>query len=302
MSGTVKRHILFLSLLLPAFVAPAQDDDYSWWNNRHGWDGYSSWTKYLTYSAACFGPNALPVPEIRDALIGSRASLEARADLHFSRGDDTQNLFMKFRYPFLDGRVAVEAYGVPIEHYVLDTVTRDERAARSRDPRGFVAGDIWFGTLIQLLRDHAGWPDLLLGLSFRAPSGGGLGDARYTDAPGYYFDLSAGKSFKAGAKLMLRPHAMLGFYVWQTNIDINPQNDAFLYGAGLSVYNDHFECNARWGGYLGYLNNGDAPMVVRANTIWKLQYTHLKLSFQQGLHDFGYTTVSVGAVFWLTKE
>ena len=136
MSGTVKRHILFLSLLLPAFIAPAKDDDYSWWNSRHGWDGYSSWTKYLTYSAACFGPNALPVPEIRDALIGSRASLEARADLHFSRGDDTQNLFMKFRYPFLDGRVAVEAYGVPIEHYVLDTVTRDERAARSRDPRG----------------------------------------------------------------------------------------------------------------------------------------------------------------------
>jgi len=165
-----------------------------------------------------------------------------------------------------------------------------------------VAGDIWFGTLIQLLRDHASWPDLLLGLSFRAPSGGGLGDARYTDAPGYYFDFSAGKSFRPGAKLMLRPHAMLGFYVWQTNIDINPQNDAFLYGAGLSLYNDHFEVNARWGGYLGYLNNGDTPMVLRANAIWKLSRTHLKLSFQQGLHDFGYTTASLGAVFWLTRE
>jgi len=292
------RTFLSIILLSGALTSFSQDENYDWWNKKHNWDGISDWASYLTYSPAYLGPNALPVPEIRNALIETKVRLETRADLHFSKGDNTQNLFIKLLYPFWDGRVAVEMYGVPVEHFKMDTITRDERAGRDPDAEGYAAGDIYFGTLIQLLRKHKHWPDLLLGITLRTASGGNVGNARYTDAPGYYFDISAGKTFFADSKLSLRPYLMFGFYAWQTNRDEYRQNDAFLYGLGLSLFNEKFECNAKYGGYKGYIGNGDAPMVLRANAIYKFPKTHLKLSFQQGLQDFDYSTFSLGAIFY----
>jgi len=290
---------LFTILFVIIFISPyAISQDYDWWNKKHNWDGVTNWARYLIYSPAYLGPNALPVPEIRDALIEKSINLETKADFHFSKGDNTQNLFLKLFYPFWDGRVAVEIFAVPIEHFKMDTITRDERAGRDPDGEGYAAGDIYIGTLIQLLREHKHWPDLLLGITLRTASGGNVGNARYTDAPGYYFDLSAGKTFQAGQNLSLRPYVMFGFYAWQTNRDDYRQNDAFLYGVGLSFFNKHFECNTKYGGYKGYIGNGDAPMVLRAHAIYKFPKTHLKLSFQQGLQDIGYSTVSLGAVFY----
>lgn len=292
------RCIIFILLSSYSFSSTAQDEDYTWWNDKHNWDGVTNWARYMTYSPAYFGPNALPVPEIRDATIERRVNLETRADLHFSTGDNTQNLFLKLIYPFWDGRVALELHGVPLEHFKMDTITRDERAGRDLEAEGIAAGDLNIGMLIQLLRGHKHWPDILLGITLRTASGGNLGNARYTDAPGYYFDLSMGKTFFSDKKVSLRPYVLLGFYVWQTNRDDWRQNDAILYGLGLSLFNDKFECNAKYGGYKGYIDNGDAPMVIRANAIYKIPKTHFKLSFQQGLQDFEYSTVSLGAVFY----
>jgi len=149
-----------------------------------------------------------------------------------------------------------------------------------------------------LVHSFSFWPDILLGVTLRTASGGGLGNARYTDAPGYYFDLSAGKTFFEDRKVSLRPYVMLGFYVWQTNVEIWAQNDAFLYGVGVSLLNKKMEFSAKYGGYKGYIGNGDAPMVLRANAIFKLPKTHFKLSFQQGLQDYEYSTLSLGTVFF----
>jgi len=276
----------------------AQEEDYTWWNNKHNHDGITNWWKYLIYTPKYLGPNALPVPEIRDATIDKRINLETRADFHFSTGDNTQNLFLRMRYPLWEGRIAIELYGVPVEHFKMDTLTRDERRGRDYDAEGWSAGDLYIGTLIQLTRNYKSWPDLLLGITLRTATGGGLGNARHTDAPGYFFDLSGGKSFKIGEKLSLRPYVMLGFYVYQTNRDDYRQNDAFLYGVGISLLNEKFEFNTKFGGYKGYIGNGDAPMVLRANAIYKFPKTHLRLSFQQGLHDFDYSTISLGAIFF----
>jgi hypothetical protein len=296
MHNRISGFLLFFLLLI---VTPViAQDNYEWWNKKHNWDGVSSWSQYLTYSPAHFGPNALPVPEIRDGSIKKRINLETRSDMHLSRGDNTFDLFLKLDVPLFDGRVAIEAFGVPFEVYEMDTLTRDERAVRDRDAEGTAVGDLYISTKIQLLRDHKGWPDLMLGITLRTASGNSLGDARYTDAPGYYFDLSAGKSYEIGNTLFIRPFAMLGFYVWQTNDDIHFQNDAFLYGIGVSLYNEELEFNAKYGGYKGYLGNGDAPMVLRANAFYKWPRTHLRLSFQQGLQDFEYSTISLGAVFF----
>ena len=288
----------FTVFLLVTVVFSSAQDDYSWWNNKHNWDGVTHWTRYLIYSPAYMGPNALPVPEIREGYLDKRISLESRAELNFSKGDNTQNLFLRLRFPFCKGRLAVELYGVPVEHFRMDTITRDERRGRFINAEGFAVGDLNIGTLIQILRDHGNWPDLLLGMTFRVPSGGNLGNARYTDAPGYFFDLSIGKSFNTRQKLSIRPFVMGGFYVWHTNQDNLRQNDAFLYGVGLSLYNSYFECNIKYGGYLGYIGNGDAPMVLRANGLYKLKNIHIKLGFQQGLNDFKYSTIRLGAIFY----
>lgn len=298
MLKVLTRFVLFILLSSSCIGLFAQDEGYSWWNNKHNWDGVTNWMYYLKYAPKYFGPNALPVSEIRNALIEDRISLETRADLHFSKGDNTQNLFFKLKYPFWEGRLALEIYAVPVEFYKMDTLTRDERISRDRDGEGYAVGDLYFGTLIQIVKGHKTWPDLLLGITLRTASGGNLGGARYTDAPGYYFDLSAGKTFFSDKKVSLRPYAMLGFYVWQTNRDDWRQNDALLYGLGLSLFNQKFECNAKYGGYKGYIGNGDAPMVFRANVIYKLPKTHFKLAFQQGLQDFDYSTISLGAVFY----
>ena len=287
----------FLYFFLLLIVTPViAQDNYEWWNKKHNWDGVSSWSSYLIYSPAYFGPNALPVPEIRDGSIKKRINLETRSDMHLSRGDNTFDLFLKLDVPLFDGKVAIEAFGVPFEVYEMDTVTRDERAVRDRDAEGTAVGDLYVSTKIQLLRDYKGWPDLMLGITLRTASGNSLGDARYTDAPGYYFDLSAGKSYEIGNTLFIRPFAMLGFYVYHTNREDWRQNDAFLYGLGLSAYSQQWKFSASWGGYKGYFNDGDAPMVARANVLYKFKKLHLKLAFQQGLHDFKYSSVRIGTV------
>lgn len=56
-------------------------------------------------------------------------------------------------------------------------------------------GEIHLNTNIQLLNKwrenfHSG-----LRIGYRLPTSNGLGMARFTDAPGYYFDLNAAKPF-----------------------------------------------------------------------------------------------------------
>ena len=49
---------------------------------------------------------------------------------------------------------------------------------------------------------------------------------------------------------------------------------------------------------MGYLQNiGDDPFVFRANMEKKLHRTTLLLGFQQGLKDFAYSSVEVGAKY-----
>ena len=142
MLKVLTRFIIFILLSSSCIGLFAQDEGYSWWNNKHNWDGVTNWMYYLKYAPKYFGPNALPVPEIRNAQIEDRISLETRADLHFSKGDNTQNLFFKLKYPFWEGRLALEIYAVPIEFYKMDTLTRDERVSRDKDGEGYAVGDL----------------------------------------------------------------------------------------------------------------------------------------------------------------
>ena len=301
-SVTLKPFILSIlfSLIFSSgiiFHAHTQEPDYTWWNELHGWDGYSPWTGYMIIKPAYLGPNALPVPETGQGRIDENAGFLVRADWHASAGDNTQNLFLKLAVPFASGRVGLELFWTPVEHYRTSIAIRDRRVSREVSPRGWSAGDVYFRTLIQLLKDHGRWPDISIGLACKTASGDNLEGARYTNAPGYCFDLTAGRSLS----VRLRAFGSLGMYVWQTYDAMYPQNDALFYALGLSYTSGKWTADLTLAGYYGYMGEGDRPAVLRTGLKkeWKKGIFHL--DYQAGLHDYTYHTLWFGTEFYINR-
>lgn len=281
-------------------VCRAQDD-FGWWNQIHGWDGVTPWNRYLTLSAKYLGPNALPVPEIRDARVDSFPYIELLAGGHFSRGDRTIDGNLRLGVPVAAGKASLEIQVVPCEYYVTDTITRDLRASRERDGKGFAFGDIRFATLIQLLRGQDRLPDIEMEVAFRTASGKSLSAARYTDAPGYHMDLSFGRDFRPFTGLILRAYGLIGYYGYQTFDPQHLQNDCFLYGAGACISKSYWSWSHQFAGYTGYMDNGDRPVLYRSELRRNGVAADGLLQFQIGLHDFGYRSVHAGVSWKFTK-
>jgi hypothetical protein len=245
------------------------------------------------------GPNALPVSEIKNGMVFPDAYIEGALDFHLSKGDDTQDLYGKFYYPMLKCKVALQVDAVIVEHYRTDEETRDERFARTFHTNGWTVGDIYFRVLVQLLKDRGKMPDILLSANFKTASGGKLEDARYTDTPGYSFDLSFGRSYnsKRNENINFRPYLMLGFYVWQTYSVKHFQNDAILFGGGLDLNIKNLLVANQLGGYAGYIGNGDKPLVYRLQILLQQQKFNYKIAFQQGLHDFKYSSFRISVAY-----
>jgi hypothetical protein len=296
----IRSPFLFVLFVFCCVNVCRAQDDFSWWNQIHGWDGVTPWNRYLTVSAKYLGPNALPVPEIRDARIDSFPFIELLAGGHFSLGDRTLDGNLRLGVPVAAGKVSVEVQVVPCEYYVTDTVTRDLRASRERDGKGFAFGDIRFATLIQILRAHDCLPDIELEMAFRTASGKSLLAARYTDAPGYHMDLSFGRDFRPEAGFILRAYGLVGYYGYQTFDPQHLQNDCFLYGIGACISNADWSWSHQFAGYSGYLENGDRPRLYRSELRRKGTVADGLLQVQIGLHDFGYRSVHAGVCwkFW----
>jgi len=274
--------------------------DYDWWNRKHDWDGYTSWTEYLIVSPSFMGPNALPVPEVKKGIPAGKRFIEVGMDGHYSKGDQTGNIFSGFFTPLFSPRVGLDIWYVPVELYRMDTITRDLRRSREHDARGISFGDLYVGTCIHLVEGDDRIPDIMLSLHVKTASGTRFEAARHTDAPGYYMDLSAGKKILPGTGIpgLTRLYGMIGFYAFQTNLDNYFQNDAFLYGAGFEWTAGRLHMDHQLGGYAGYLDNGDRPLVYRLNLRWDSRSaTDMKLRFQHGLNDFPYTSLRVSATF-----
>jgi len=281
------------------YPSGAYAQDFTWWNEKHNWDGVTHWSQYIITNPAYMGPNAIPVPEIRNGTIFPDAYIEGAVDLQFSKGDNTQDLYGKFFYPLLDCKVALQVDAYVVEHFKMTEETRDERFARTYSGTGWAAGDISFGVLVQIIKDRGNWPDILLSANFRTASGGRLHDARFTDGPGYNFDLSFGKTYQSKKKdhISFRPYLLAGFLAWQTHRVDYHQNDAIQYGAGLDLNIKRLLIANQLGGYVGYIGNGDKPLVYRLKFLIQRNKVNYKLAFQQGLHDFKYSSFRV-SVAW----
>jgi hypothetical protein len=266
------------------------------WAQVVGWDGVSHWSKYMISMPAYQGPNSLPVPRITNGSIDSSFSVAATGQLHFSDGDNTQNLNIYANYCLVKDRISFDLAWVPYERYRMNTAVKEKRHVFSQfyyDQEA--AGEIHLNTNIQLLNKWRKNIELALRVGYRFPCGSGFGAARYTDGPGYYFDLSAGKRI---GNTPLKWIGMLGFYTWQIESAEHNQDDAFLFGSGLEWNKQTLKLQGYVAGYLGYLEkSGDKPIVFRLQAEKKFNRFGVLLGFQRGLHDFDFTSVEAGVKY-----
>jgi len=295
----MRKIILLFVCLTPLFC---YSEDYNWWNIKHGWEpGMPGWRSFLHITPGYLGPNALPVPEIKKGVVQAGTNLELGLDFHFREGDPTQNIFAKYYRSFADDRIAIELYGVVAEHYAMSDDVRDERIARDFDGKGFAAGDLYFSTLIQLVKNRK-FPNTMLRMAGRTASGSQLDAARYSDSPGYFFDLSFSKEYSCkNEKMSFTPFASAGFYSWQTNDVLNLQNDAYMYGLGADFRFSHWTISNSISGYSGYKHERDKPMVYSFDLNRTLKNKTIRLQYLYGIYVWTYQTLKLSLILNLKK-
>jgi len=231
----------------------------------------------------------LPVPDVKNGKNDQMLIYKSTIDYHYSKGENTVDNFQKISIPVAKN-VSLELFLVSLEYYKTDTIVRDLRASRERNPEGFTIGDLNITTNIQILQQQRLIPDLQLSINLRTASGGHLTGARYTDAPGYYFALSSGKNF---AQNKINLYAQGGFYVWQTNNIEHPQNDAYLWGIGLDIYMKKIQFINQIKGYSGYMNNGDKPIIQKLQVNYlKSEKINFSIEFEKAWRDYPNNTIS----------
>jgi hypothetical protein len=261
------------------------------------WDGVTHRSRYMILSPAYLGPNALPVPDLHQGKVPERINWTGLFESYFGQDDLTYNFMTQFVVPLAEGRVGLEFKYVPVEYYRMDsTVSKLRRTHSGESVEGFAAGDIYFGTMVQLLKDHSYLPDLAFAMACRTASGTNRQDARFTDTPGYYIDLSAGKTIKTGQGRLdsVRLYGEVGFYVYQTVLDNYPQNDALLFGMGIDFNMNQLFLSQSIRGYSGYMHNGDHPLVYKAEIGLKFGTAGLVVGFEKGLRDYPFNSIKAG--------
>jgi hypothetical protein len=279
------------------FCITIKAQDFDWWRNNVNWDGVSHWYEYLIISPKYFGPNALPVPAVNNGSIDSLVSLGVTGNLHFSKGDNTQNLMFYGNYTAKNNIFSISMQFVPYERFQVSHAKKEERKVYYQEYyEDNTVGDVIFSTTVNFFQRWRKNIQLAGRVGVRMPSGGAQGAARYTDGPGYWIDLGWGLPIKGtGGKWV----GTAGFYVWQTNEDALRQNDAFMFANGVE-WNwpaNGLMVQAYAAGYLGYKENGDKPVLLRFNLEKKFNKTVILLHLQHGLNDFDYSTVEFGTRF-----
>lgn len=295
------RLLLFICIFFLFANSSAQNTEntWQWWNELHGWeDGDPGWRNWMKITPGYLGPNALPVPQVQKGFIKDSTEFGITFSNHFHPGDPTQDLSSYLFIPFANNKIAIEMYGVFLEKYAFSEEVRNERIARDKDGEGFAIGDFYFSTLIQLSK-NCKFPNTLLRVTVKTASGNQLEAARYSDSPGYYFDLSFSKDLGEIQSGIFRPFGLIGFYSWQTNDELNLQNDALMYALGTDFEKKKWLLSASWSGYSGYKNERDQPMQLNFDLRKDFSRKALKLQYQHSLRNWGYKTLRISLIWKL---
>lgn len=288
----MKMRIAFILMFLVQ-VNSSSSQTFDWWRDMVGWDGYTHWSNYMNFSPGYLGPNALPVPRIGNGSIDSTNSFSVSGNVHLGKGDRTVNPTLYGNYVLVKNRISLDAFWVPVEFFKVSHELKEERRVYYQSYNHKTAiGDINLNININLLNKIRKDLKLAFRLGYRYPSSSGDGAARMTDAPGYFFDLSAARHFASGSALKWM--GMIGFYVWQNNNFKYRQDDAFLFGGGLEYNKPGIRIQSNIAGYLGYVENGDDPVLFRTSLETTGKRTGFIFQFQHGLQDFIYTSFESG--------
>jgi len=290
------RSLLLTAVICCIFLyAPAQS--FTWWANTVNWDGVTPWERYITFTPGFLGPNALPVPRITNGSIDSVNSFGISGNVYFSKEDHTQNISLYANYCLVKNKISFDAFWVPVEHFTMSHRLKGERHVFSDFYyRHYALGDVHLNTNIQLYNSEAKKIQSALRIGYRFASSE-IGAARFTDAPGYYFDISFAKAFHSNPAL--KWIMMAGGYFWQAdNIMRHRQDDAFLFGSGLEWNKKNIKIQTCVTGYLGWdYRLRDKPILFRAGIDKTMKKNTWFFQFQQGLHNFNYSSVEMGMKF-----
>jgi hypothetical protein len=287
----IKKLWIIGFVLLLSITVKAQTQQ-QWAQTVH-WDGVSHWSKYIIMLPAHMGPNALPVPLMGNGKLDNQTWIAATGQFNFMQGDHTQSICLYGNLPLAKDVVTLDASYIPKEFYQMSDTMKEQRHVYYKFwDKNKSRGDFILNVNIRLLKKWEKIIQLVMHIGYRYPSGNGFGSARYTDNMGYYFDVTAGKQMTKNFKWI----AMAGFYCWQIDKEDLRQDDAFLFGTGFEWEKNKWKVDVNGSGYLGYLENqGDKPLIFRAGIEKRMSKISAVLKFQQGLHDFKYTTFEGGA-------
>lgn len=257
---------------------------------------------------AYFGPNVFPVPDMLDGRVQKHLRAEIAVDGYFGfQGDKTADAFARVFIPLFTDRVNLTIWMPVMEWYEM--TPERQRVCRLQDSvsiMGHGAGDAYFSTDIQILRDKRWAPDIALRAACKSASGGQYELARHYDCPGYFFDLSLGKSWYIGDEAMrqkgdeargleLRMAGSAGFLCWQT--DNGRQNDAVMYGLQMLVKSQYVSLRTTWSGYVGWEKMGDRPMIIKGRLSGHANAFEPYVEYQYGIKDYPFHMVRVGLAY-----
>ena len=260
-----------------------------------------------------FGPNAFAVPEMLDGRVQTTLRAELATDYFKGfRGDRTVDAAFKLNVPLWTDRVNLSVWMPAMEWYrntdesLAACRVQDENIEDARS--GHLAGDVYVSTDMQILRESDIIPDLVLRAALKTASGFESFHARYYDSPGYFFDISVGKSVAVGQsekwKHRLRAALTTGFLCWQT--DLGRQNDATQFGVMGKWENTFFSLSVNLAGYSGWEHNNqngelahDRPTVLRSDLICHFGQLDAVAVYQYGLRDYPYHLLRLGVAYRL---
>lgn len=287
---------LFITSLLLSFVMTVNCQTLDQWAQTVNWDGFSHWTRYIVANAGHMGPNALAVPLISNGSIDTANSIGIAGQFHFAKGDNTQNINLYGNYCLVKDVISVEISYIPVEfNNMSDAVKRFRHVYYKNYYDKRTRGDVMLYSTVNIFNKWRKKIQLALRMGYRLPSSSDFASARFIDGMGYSVDISAAKPFNT---VPLKWVAMAGIYIWQIEVDDLRQNDAFLFGSGLEWNKNGWRIQSYAAGYLGYMKkSGDKPIIFRTTAEKRINKTSLLLRFQQGIKDYDFTSVELGAKY-----
>lgn len=244
-------------------------------------------------SSKWFGPYAFPVPQQLGGEICNKLQVSLAGDYtlgHLAGSsaelrDRTQALTFAVRLPLWTDRATLSVWGELHEWYQDNPQVRQLRRVNPSYPlNGHDAGNTYLSLDVLALREGRCWPSIAARVATLFATGDDYEKARHFDTPGYFFDVSTGKSFAFGKCSAFRLSATLGFLCYQ----VSParQLDAFLYGGKISYSHTYATLGVEIGGYNGREVDGDAPLTLASRLDLHFGRFSPFVAYSHGFHDW----------------